>query len=159
MRQVQSVFIRVLYWVFRAAAFPLLVFYFVWRCTREPRYARHLNERFGGGPGSFRATPPGSIWLHAVSVGEVFSAAGLLRELRKASPAAPLYLSVGTLAGRALAEDKLTPLVDGIFFVPIDYAFAVRRVLRRVRPSVVVILETEIWPILYREATNAGCAR
>jgi len=96
--------------------------------------------------------------LHAVSVGEVLSAAGLLRELRKASPATPLYLSVGTLAGRALAEDKLTPLVDGIFFAPIDYAFAVRRVLRRVRPSVVVILETEIWPILYREAANAGCA-
>ena len=95
--------------------------------------------------------------MHAVSVGEVLSAAGLLRELRAASPGIPLYLSVGTLAGRSLAEDKITPLVDGIFFAPIDYAFAVRRVLRRIRPSVVVILETEIWPVLYREAKRAGC--
>ena len=156
-KQVQKVFIQILYWAFRVAAFPLLVFYFVWRCARDHRYARHLIERFGSAPGSFQATPPGAIWLHAVSVGEVLSAAGVLRELREASPGIPLYLSVGTLAGRALAEDKITQLVDGIFFAPIDYAFAVRRVLRRIRPSVVVILETEIWPILYREAKRAGC--
>ena len=48
------------------------------------------------------------------------------------------------------------PLVDGIFYAPIDYAFAVRRVLARIRPSVVVVLETEIWPVLYREAKRAG---
>ncbi len=112
----------------------------------------------GGGPDSFRATPPGAIWLHAVSVGEVISAAGLLRELRESSPGIPLYVSVGTLAGRAVAEDRLTPLVDGIFFAPVDYAFTVRRVLRRVRPAVLVILETEIWPVLYAQAKRAGCA-
>jgi len=148
---------QVLYWAARVSALPLLVFYFVWRCAREPRYLRHFNERLGGGPNSFRATPPGAIWLHAVSVGEAMSAAGLLQQLRESSPSIPLYLSVSTLAGRALAEDKLTPLVDGIFFAPIDYAFAVRRVLRRVRPAVVVILETEIWPVLYRQAKRAGC--
>ena len=142
----------------RIAALPLLVFYFVWRCAREPRYLRNLSERLGGGPSSFRATPPGSIWLHAVSVGEVITASGLLRELRERSPSVPLYLSVGTLAGRALAEEKIAALVDGIFFAPVDYAVAVRRVLRRIRPAVVVVLETEIWPILYREAKRAGCS-
>ncbi len=96
--------------------------------------------------------------MHAVSVGEVITAAGLVRELRERSPSVPLYVSVGTLAGRAVAEDKLTQLVDGIFFAPIDYAFIVRRVLRRLRPAVVVILETEIWPLLYREVKRAGCA-
>ncbi len=86
------------------------------------------------------------------------TAAGLIQQLRERSPGLPLYLSVSTLAGRALAEDKLTGVVDGIFFAPIDYPFVVRRVLHRVRPAVVVVLETEIWPALYREVKRAGCA-
>ncbi|HTB19732.1 MAG TPA: tetraacyldisaccharide 4'-kinase, partial [Bryobacteraceae bacterium] len=49
-------------------------------------------------------------------------------------------------------------LADAIFYAPIDYAFAVRRVLARIRPSLVVILETEIWPVLYRETKRAGCS-
>lgn len=147
-----------LYWACRVVAFPLLVFYFLYRSARDPRYLRNFFERLGSVPASFLATPPGSIWLHAVSVGEVISASSLLRELRERSPAIPLYVSVGTLAGRAVAEEKLKDIVDGIFYAPIDYAFAVRRVLRRVRPAVVVILETEIWPLLYREIKRAGCA-
>ena len=57
-----------------------------------------------------------------------------------------------------MAEEKLHGLADRVFYAPIDYAFAVRRVLRRIRPSVVVILETEIWPVLYREAKRAGAS-
>jgi tetraacyldisaccharide 4'-kinase len=67
-------------------------------------------------------------------------------------------VSVGTVAGRGVAEEKLRGLADRVFFAPIDYAFAVRRVLRRIRPSLVVILETEIWPVLYREAKRAGAS-
>jgi tetraacyldisaccharide 4'-kinase len=157
-RQIKSALIQILYWAIRVAAFPLLVFYFVYRCARDPRYTRRFSERLGGDPVSFHPTPPGAIWLHAVSVGEVVSAAGLLREIRDRSPSIPLYLSVTTLAGRALAEERLSALVDGIFYAPIDYAFAVRRVLAGIRPSLVVILETEIWPVLYREAKRAGCS-
>jgi tetraacyldisaccharide 4'-kinase len=94
--------------------------------------------------------------LHAISVGEVISAAGLLRELRERNPAIPLYLSVGTVAGRAVAEARLTGVATGIFYAPADYPFAVRRVLRRIRPAAVVILETEIWPVLYREVKRSG---
>jgi 3-deoxy-D-manno-octulosonic-acid transferase len=82
----------------------------------------------------------------------------LLREIRERSPSVPLYVSVTTVAGRAIAEERLTALVDGIFYAPIDYAFAVRRVLGRIRPSLVVILETEIWPVLYRETKRAGAS-
>ena len=96
--------------------------------------------------------------MHAVSVGEVVSAAELLREIRERSPSIPLYVSVTTVAGRAIAEERLNALVDGIFYAPIDYAFAVRRVLARIRPSLVVILETEIWPVLYGEIKRAGCS-
>lgn len=82
----------------------------------------------------------------------------LLKALRHAYPAAPLYVSCSTLAGRAIAEEKLAPLVDGLFYAPLDYALLVHRVLRRLRPSLVVIMETEIWPNLYREAKRYGAA-
>src|SRR6202020_3288293 len=59
---------------------------------------------------------------------------------------------------RAIAEERLSQLVDGIFYAPFDYAFCVRRVLGRIRPSLVVILETQIWPVLYRETKRAGCS-
>jgi tetraacyldisaccharide 4'-kinase len=156
-RKIESALIQVLHWAIRIAAFPLLVFYFVYRSLRDPRYARGLSERLGGAPHSFQPTPPGAVWLHAVSVGEVISATGLLREIRERSPGIPLYVSVTTVAGHELAEERLSGLVDGIFHAPIDYAFAVRRVIERVRPSLVVILETEIWPVLYREIKRARC--
>ncbi len=139
-------------------AFPLLVFYFLYRCARDRRYLRRFAERLGFGPVSFQATPPGSIWLHAVSVGEVISAAALIDELRAQSPGIPIYLSVGTVAGRQVAEQRLARKIDGLFYAPIDYCWPVRRVLRRIRPVMLVVLETEIWPVLYREAKRAGCA-
>ena len=103
-------------------------------------------------------TPAPSIWFHAVSVGEVLSAAELIRRVRREYAAAPVYLSVTTVAGRELAEQKLAADVDAIFYAPIDYPRAVRRVLRKLRPALLVVLETEIWPSLYREAKRSGAA-
>ena len=157
-RQIESALIYFLYWACRVIAFPLLVFYFVYRCARDRRYLRHFPERLGGQPISSPATPAGGIWLHAVSVGEIISSAAVLRELRERCPSLPLYVSMTTVAGRDVSKDKLHGLADRVFYAPIDYAFAVRRVLRRIRPSVVVILETEIWPVLYREAKRAGAS-
>ena len=81
----------------------------------------------------------------------------LAEELRKAAPETPVYLSTATLAGRAIAEQKAAGLMEGIFYAPLDYALAVRKAIRAIRPAVVVILETEIWPVLYREVKRAGC--
>jgi len=139
-------------------ASPLLVFYFVYRCARAPGYRWRFWERWGGLPASFQATAPGAIWLHAISVGEVISAVGLLRELRERDSTIPLYVSVGTVGGRAVADERLAGVATGIFYAPIDYPFAVRRVLRRIKPAAVVILETEIWPVLYREVKRSGAS-
>jgi 3-deoxy-D-manno-octulosonic-acid transferase len=94
--------------------------------------------------------------LHAVSVGEVVSCVSLVAELRSRARC-PIFVSVTTLAGRKIADDKLSDLATAIFYAPIDYPWAISRTLRRIRPAVVVVLETEIWPALYREVKRHGC--
>jgi tetraacyldisaccharide 4'-kinase len=131
--------------------------YFLYRGYRDRRYFRSFGERLGWLPATYKRTAPGSIWLHAVSVGEIISSLRLVNELRAANPHIPIYVSTTTVAGRSIAEEKLAATVDGLFYAPIDYTSAVRRVLRRIRPAVFIVLETEIWPNLYREVKRAGC--
>lgn len=139
-----------------AIGFPFLLLYLLLRIRCDRRFAQGLRERFGGLP--FAATQRGGVWLHAVSVGEVLSAVALLQQLRERLPATPVYVSVTTLAGREMAEQRLRDLADGIFFAPVDYAWVVRRVLRQLDPLAVVILETEIWPNLWNEARRRDAA-
>lgn len=131
--------------------------YFLFRSVRNPAYFTSLGQRLGVLPSSFTQTAPGAIWLHAVSVGEVAAVIELARRLREEFPRAPLFLSVGTLAGYATAREKLAGSVTGVFYAPIDHVFAVRRVLRALQPALVAVLETEIWPNLFREVKRAGC--
>jgi 3-deoxy-D-manno-octulosonic-acid transferase len=147
----------IIYRLLEALASPLLVVYLLLRGLKDRRYFASLTQRLGFLPRSYRQTGHAAIWLHAVSVGEVLAAAALVRELRARFGEAPLFISASTLAGKAAAEDKLGAIVDGVFYAPIDYCFAVRRVLRTIRPRVVVVLETEIWPNLYREVRRRGC--
>lgn len=107
-------------------------------------------------PRSFHRTRPGAIWLHAVSVGEVISVLPLMRALKADQPSVPVYLSTATVAGRKAAVEKASAIADGIFYSPIDYASCVRRVLRTIRPALLVVLETEIWPNLYAESKRFG---
>ncbi|MBZ5604344.1 MAG: tetraacyldisaccharide 4'-kinase, partial [Acidobacteriia bacterium] len=132
---------------------PAVGLYLLYRGFRDRRYFHGLRERLGNIP--FRSTGAGAIWFHAVSVGEVLAASDLIRRVRREHPAIPVYLSTATLAGRALADQKIA---EDVFFAPIDYRFALRRVLRRIRPALVVVLETEIWPNLYRESRLAGAS-
>ena len=137
-------------------ALPALLLYFLFRGLGNRGYWRSLPERFGFLPHSFRQIGPGAIWLHAVSVGEVLSCLEFARRLRREFPRTALFVSTSTLAGRALAGEKLCAVADGVFFAPVDYCFAVRRVLRALKPAAVVVAETEIWPNLFREARRAG---
>jgi tetraacyldisaccharide 4'-kinase len=89
-------------------------------------------------------------------VGEVLSCLEFLRQLRAGFPRTAIFVSTSTLAGRAAAGDKLGALADGVFYAPVDYVCAVRRVLRALRPSIVIVAETEIWPNLFRETKRIG---
>lgn len=96
-----------------------------------------------------RAENNGAIWLHAVSVGEVLSSVTLARELKAAHPDRPLIVSTTTMTGQALARERLN-FADGFLYFPLDWAFAVQRAVDAVKPAVVVIVETEIWPNFLR---------
>ena len=93
-------------------------------------------------------------------MGEILACLEFARGLRAEFPNSRLFVSTATLAGRATAEQKLQGTADGIFFAPVDYVFVVRRVLRTLKPALVVVAETEIWPNLFREVhrTGAGLA-
>jgi 3-deoxy-D-manno-octulosonic-acid transferase len=147
-----------LYRAVQAAAFPFFLLYVLRRGLRDRRYFHGVGERFGFVPFSPSPTDGGVVWLHAVSVGEVVSVVTLIEALHEALPAASLYLSCSTLAGRDLAAQKAAKLVDGIFYAPFDFVWAVRRVLRRLRPRLVIVLETEIWPNLWRESKRSGAS-
>src|SRR2546425_8770300 len=137
-RRLKTKGIYLLYRGLEAVGLPFLLLYFLIRGFRDTRYFRSLRERFGFLPASFQQTAPGAIWLHAVSVGEVISLEEFVRQLRAEIPDAPVFVSTSTLAGRATAVEKLTGVAAGVFYAPVDYVFAVRRVLRRLRPSVMI---------------------
>jgi 3-deoxy-D-manno-octulosonic-acid transferase len=92
----------------------------------------------------------GSVWIHAVSVGEVKSVRKLTEKLRVLYPGRPLILSTITPTGQELARTT-AGLADHVFFFPLDLPGAIRRTLDRVNPELVLIAETEIWPNFLRE--------
>ena len=132
----------------------LLVPYWLVQGLRHGKYISNLGERLGFTFPALDKLPAhstGAIWIHAVSVGEVLSSITLARRLKEAYPHRPLILSTTTNTGQALARERM-PFADAVIYFPMDWAFCVRRALDAVRPSVVLVLETEIWPNFLREA-------
>ncbi|MDQ2713175.1 MAG: tetraacyldisaccharide 4'-kinase, partial [Acidobacteriota bacterium] len=145
-----------LYRIIQLVLLPFVALYFLTRTIRDRSYRAHFGERLGFLPQSFARTRPESIWFHAVSVGEVVSVIPLIRILRADDPHIAIYLSTSTTAGRKAAQHQAATLVNGVFYCPLDYVSCVRRVLRIIKPALLVVLETEIWPNLYAETKRSG---
>jgi 3-deoxy-D-manno-octulosonic-acid transferase len=131
---------------------PVLIAFEAWQAVTRADHRGRLGQRLGLVPRSARA---GSVWVHAVSVGEVQAAAGLVQALQSRHPGLPIVVSTVTPTGaqraRALFKDSVQHC-----YLPYDLPGSVRRFLDRVAPQVVVILETEIWPTLYAELGRRG---
>ena len=150
--------------------------YYLWRLRGNLTRGAGWRERFGFLPQSFedhagRAT--GSIWIHAVSVGETLAVTGLVQELKRRHPERRILMSHVTPAGRQAGDGRLpaalaastdggnttapaAPVVAGRFFLPLDWAWSTRRVVARIHPALLVIVETELWPNLLRSAHRFG---
>lgn len=92
-----------------------------------------------------------SLWIHAVSVGEVLSLQNLIKKIKERHPSWGIYFSTLTNTGMRIAKEKLVN-VDNIFFVPVDFVHVVRRFFKALKPKVFVLAESELWPNLLREA-------
>jgi 3-deoxy-D-manno-octulosonic-acid transferase len=132
----------------------LLLPYWLVQGLRQGKYLSNIGQRLGFSFPALEKLPEqrlGAIWIHAVSVGEALSGITLARRLKEAHPDRPLIISTTTITGQALARERM-PFADAIIYFPLDWSFCVRRALQAVNPSLVVILETEIWPNFLREA-------
>ncbi len=127
--------------------------YYLWRRRRELRGGR-WRERFGFLPDSFRQPTRGAIWIHAVSVGETLAVVGLVKELQQMFPERRIFLSHVTPAGREAGESRL-PSISGRFYFPLDWRGCMRRVFRHLKPALLIIVETELWPNLLRAARES----
>lgn len=145
---------RFLYALLSRLLLPVFILYLLWRSRRQPGYRRRLGERLGYG---HEALAGPSIWIHAVSVGEVTAAAPLLRLLQEHHPDVPVVVTTMTPTGSERARDLFGDAVVHAW-VPYDSPGAVRRFFNWARPRLVVILETEIWPNLYHECGRRGVA-
>ena len=137
-----------MYVLYTAALAVGLVLTFPYYLIRFRKYMPTIGERLG-----FIAPEDGesAIWIHAVSVGEVKAIDGLIAGMRRAFPQSRLVVSTTTPTGRALALERGD--VDRVIYFPLDLPGTVRRSLDRIRPELVVVAETEIWPNFLRRCS------
>jgi 3-deoxy-D-manno-octulosonic-acid transferase len=150
-----------LYSLLTAAGMLLLSPYFLIRALLRGKDLGNLPERLGW------KFPPGlrkmsaleencnAIWIHAVSVGEVLAALPLARQIKQRYPQRSLIISTTTTTGQQVARTRMD-FADAIFYFPLDWTGPVRRALRRTQASIVLIVETEIWPNFLRECRRAN---
>lgn len=134
----------------------LLTPYWLIQGIRHGKYLSNLKERLGLAFPALEKLPaerPGAIWLHAVSVGEVLAGLTLAKRLKEEFPQRPLVISTTTITGQALAKERM-PFAEAVIYFPLDWAFCARSALAAVRPALVVVLETEIWPNFLRQASK-----
>ncbi len=125
----------------------------VWNAWRKGKYREGYAAKLLGFVPARESKRP-CVWLHAVSVGEVNLLAPLLKELHTRHPDWECVISTTTHAGFALARTKYAQ--HTVFYCPLDFTWAVRRALRRLRPSLLVLAELELWPNLIRAAHEHG---
>jgi 3-deoxy-D-manno-octulosonic-acid transferase len=145
---------NILFTIGFALSWPYLT-YLIWR--RQPFWER-LGERLGHYPKEIKEwlkDPRRPVWIHAVSVGEMLLERVLVRELRVLRPDLRILLTTGTPTGRRVGEhllDEKTRLV----YVPTDFYYSMLRAFRRIRPSVLILVENEIWPNMLWRARKMG---
>jgi len=128
--------------------------YWLFQMLRHGKYRRGLWQRLGAVPERFRGSTKPSIWIHAVSVGEVLAVSELVPALGNQFPGHRIVISTTTDTGQKLAGARFG--AENIFYFPLDFAFAARRWIAALRPSAIVIAETEFWPNLLRIAHRSG---
>lgn len=147
---------KLLSWLLNVVYFGLIAVFsplIIWQAARTGKYREGFREKlFGLAPP--RVGDATCVWIHAVSVGEVNLVASLLRELRAAHPDWQFVVSTTSRTGYELACKKYADLT--VFYCPLDFSWAVRNAMRRIRPTLLVLAELELWPNLVAAAREHG---
>jgi 3-deoxy-D-manno-octulosonic-acid transferase len=145
----------ILYSLALACALLISLPWWALQVLRLGKYRAGLSERLGFVPPRLRRqAKAGSIWIHAVSVGEVLAVSRLVEELKRSAPQRPVFVSTTTATGQKLARERFGD--DQVFFMPLDFGLAVRAYLDLLRPSLLVLAETEFWPNVLHLARKRG---
>lgn len=146
-----------LYRALTVLALPLASFYLMYRSRRAPAYRRFWNERFAWSIFPKRTEKP-RVWIHAVSVGETNAARPLISMILERWPESDILLTHMTPTGREAGE-KLVKMAPGRImqcYLPYDAPYAVEKFFRHTKPTLGVIMETEVWPNVMHEAKRLG---
>ena len=123
------------------------------RMVRSGKYRDGLWEKFSGAAPHRIGDRP-CLWFHAVSVGEVLLLRPLVREMARRRPNWDVVISTTTPTGLAVARRTFPELIT--FYAPLDFSWATRRAMGRIRPTVLALVELELWPNLIRVAKRSG---
>jgi 3-deoxy-D-manno-octulosonic-acid transferase len=147
-----------MYALYSAAAAIFLVLtlpYWVLQMMRHGKYRAGLRQRFGAVPAALAAgSKRPTIWVHAVSVGEVIASSAVITALQREFPSHRVFVSTTTNTGQKLAAQRFG--AENVFYFPLDFAMAIRPYLDALRPELVVVAETEFWPNFLRLAKRSG---
>jgi 3-deoxy-D-manno-octulosonic-acid transferase len=129
--------------------------YWLLQMLRHGKYRAGLRRRFGEVPAHLRQNSGRrTIWVHAVSVGEVVASSAVIEGLRREFPSHRVMVSTTTSTGHKLAVKKFG--AENVFYFPLDFAFAVRPYVEALKPELCVIAETEFWPNFLRLVKASG---
>jgi 3-deoxy-D-manno-octulosonic-acid transferase len=129
--------------------------FWMYQMIRHGKYRSGLLERLGLVPTHLASpSPRPTIWVHAVSVGEVLAISRLVAQINARWPGYRVVVSTTTDTGQKLARARFGP--ENVFYFPIDLGFAIRPYLKALRPALVVIAETEFWPNFLRLVGRSG---
>jgi 3-deoxy-D-manno-octulosonic-acid transferase len=121
----------------------------------DPSVSPLIKGRIEGGYGSESTHTEGIIWVHAVSVGEVMAAIPLLKKIREKYPSKGIMLSTITDTGQKIARERV-PESTMVFYLPFDIPIILKRVFKRKKPELLITIETELWPNLFRVSRQYG---
>lgn len=141
----------VLYSLLLTLGFIILLPRFALDALRSGKYVTGLRQRLGNLP-AINSNGKTVIWLHCVSVGEAQAAQSLVREIAARFPKLTLVVSTTTVTGQQVASGLFRDQAAAVFYFPIDWAWTVRRVLNKLQPAAILVMETELWPRMFREA-------
>ena len=141
-----------------AVAYAAMLPQFLLRMKRRGGYRNRFADRFGRYPADVEARlrdMTGAVWIHAVSVGEVYVAGQVMRALRERMPGVRFVLSTTSSTGWKEAEKVVGP-TDVLIFNPLDFPPCVKRAVAAIRPRAFILTESEIWPNVIRSCHGRG---